>query len=111
MKNNPRREKKETKKFEPLTIDGTINFQIRITEEGYEIECPRSIENDLAMCLVVKDIVEKRIVDCKLTLERVKGADKKFIKERQSKLVHTSFGLGTLSNDILMTLLTKASKI
>lgn len=114
MKNNPRRTLKpvkETKKIEPLVIDGTINYQIRITDEGYEIECPRAIENDLAVALLTRDIVEKRLVDIKITIDAVKGADKKFLKERQAKLVHTSYGLNVLSSDIIMTILKKASKI
>lgn len=115
MKNNPTRKKtsaKEVKKIEPLTIKGTIEYEIRITGEGYEIEVPRSIQNDLMCVLVTKDIVERRQVDLKITLESIKGADnKKFLKERQSKLVHTAYGVNIVATDIIMTILNKASDI
>lgn len=116
MKNNPRRKtpvkQAEVKKLEPLEITGTIEYKIVITDEGYTIESPRNIQNDLAASLIAKDIVERRQVDIKITLENAKGAaDKKFLKERKDKLIHTSYGINTIATDILMTLINKASKL
>lgn len=86
----------------PLKIKGTINYELRITSEGYEIEVEPTIGDDLACTLIAKNIVERFQVDMRhAKTMKLSGADKKVVTDRLNKMNQTSYGLQIVAEQVI----------
>lgn len=108
MKNNPTTGKrKSADKPQDLVIEGNFNFKITIDKDGYLLDTPSTINNDVAAMLHSRAVVEMIKKDCEMTkkseLYKLLSADKKKqFNDRYNKLIHAAYILGTVSGELLM---------
>lgn len=96
----------ETIEFKPQTFEKTLSYSITISKEGYEINVEPSVLDDLASCLIARNIAERFLIDAKnLKGMKIKGVNMKSVNDRVNLLLKTSHGLQVLSEDILKHLL------
>jgi len=90
-----------------LVIDGNFNYQIVISKDGYTLDTPMTVNNDVAAMLHSRSVIEMIKKDCELTktspmYKMLTAADKKMFNDRYNKLIHAAYILGTVSGDLLM---------
>jgi hypothetical protein len=90
-----------------LVIEGSINYKITISKEGYELETKNSIDNDVAAMLHSRGVIDMIKKDCELTkqtdiFKALSATKKKQFNDRYNKLIHAAYILGTVSGELLM---------
>lgn len=98
---------KKKEKQENLVIDGNFNYKIVISGDGYTLDTPSTINNDVAAMLHSRSVVEMIKKDCELTkktdmFKTLPASKKKQFNDRYNKLIHAAYILGTLSGELLM---------
>lgn len=97
------------KKEQPkdLVIDGNFTYQIVISGEGYTLDTPSTINNDVAAMLHSRSVVEMIKKDAEITkkspmFKMFDAKQKKQYNDRYNKLIHAAYILGALSGELLM---------
>ncbi len=89
-----------------LVIKGSINYELTISKEGYELETLNTIDNDVAAMLHSRGIVEMIKKDSEMTKKStmyklLNTEQKKNFNDRYNKLIHASYILEKLSGELL----------
>lgn len=106
-------EEKGISESNPLIIEGSLPYRIVITGDEYKVDYDFSVANELAAVMIARKITEQIKSDMELFKKmKVKQspADKKHSESRYDKLIHSSYSLATISDEILAEALGKVSK-
>jgi len=98
-----------------LVIEGSINYKLTISKEGYELETSNTINNDIAAMLHSRGVVEMIKKDSEMTkgsdIYKALSADKKKqFNDRYDKLIHASYIIQKLSGELLQKAMYAADK-
>jgi len=110
MKRQPKTEQRKSKSADEskdLVIDGNFTYQIAIDKEGYTLDSPKTINNDVAAMLHSRSVIEMIKKDYEITkssdmYKALPAAKKKQFNDRYTKLIHAVYILGTVSGELLM---------
>lgn len=94
------------KKQENIIIEGSMNYKLTISKEGYELETSNTIDNDIAAMLHSRGVVEMIKKDSEITkksqmFKLFDTKQKKMFNDRYNKLIHASYILEKLSGELL----------
>lgn len=89
-----------------LVIEGSIDYKLTISKEGYELETKNSIDNDLAAMLHARGIIEMYKKDSEMTkahpiYKMMKPNKRKEFNSKYDKLIHASYIIEKLSGKLL----------
>jgi hypothetical protein len=89
-----------------LVIEGSINYKLTISKEGYELETSNTINNDIAAMLHSRGVVEMIKKDSEMTkkspmFKMFDTKQKKMFNDRYDKLIHAAYILEKLSGELL----------
>jgi hypothetical protein len=89
-----------------LVIEGSIDYKLTISKEGYELETKNSIDNDLAAMLHARGIIEMLKKDSEMIKaspirKMMKPDEKKEADSKYNKLIHASYIIGEISGKLL----------
>ena len=90
-----------------LIIEGSIDYKLTISKEGYELETKNSIDNDVAAMLHSRGVIEMIKKDSEMTkqtdmFKALPASKKKQFNDRYNKLIHAAYILGTVSGELIM---------
>jgi len=100
------RKSKEVAKevFEPILIDSSIPYKLKIEEDNYDIDYFQSVGHDFAAVLIARRIVDQAVIDIdvfKKLKHKMKNADKVNMDKNYSRFVMASQALATISDELL----------
>lgn len=88
-----------------MTIKGALNYEIEISEEAYQIKFDRSADNELAACMVVREILKFNKENLQASLTQAKGNHLNMVKDRLNKVTTTEHTLKLLAESIIAAFL------
>lgn len=116
MKNNPTTGKRKSADTpNELVIEGSIDYKLKISKEGYELETSNTINNDVAAMLHSRGVVEMIKKDSEMTkkspmFKMFDTKQKKMFNDRYDKLIHAAYILEKLSGELLQKAMIASDK-
>lgn len=78
------------------TIKGTINYEIKVTDDMVDIDYDSTIDNDLAAMLISQYVMENVCVGLRESKKQSKGKVQKAVAEKLNHAISGRYGLGTV---------------
>lgn len=83
------------------TIKAILEYEVHLTDSEYGITFDRTSENELAACMVAREILKFSKENLLKSLDQAKGKHLKLVKDRLSKVTTTEYTLTLLIESII----------